>query len=140
MTRKPFRELERLVEEMDERFSPARVGIGGEISTAPVDLAEWDGDFIVTADLPGFDEEDIDIRVTDHTLHIDAEHVAEEELSDEHYIRRERVRNDVSRTIQLPEEVDVDETSATYENGVLTVTLPKEHHEEEERAHQISVS
>jgi HSP20 family protein len=63
--------------------------------------------------------------VTGHTLHIHAEHEAEEEIDAEDYIHRERRRTDVSRSIPLPEEVDRDEVSASYEDGVLTVTLPK---------------
>ncbi|WP_435102357.1 archaeal heat shock protein Hsp14 [Halarchaeum sp. P4] len=140
MPRSPFKEFEELLEEMDERFSRARVGLGGEIATAAVDVSEWDGDIVVTADLPGFEKEDIDIRVTDNTLHIDAEHTAEEEREEEHYIHSERVKTDVSRTIPLPEEVEESEASATYENGVLTVTLPKKHAESEDSGHHVPLS
>lgn len=139
MQRTPFQRVEQLLEEMDEQFSRARVGVGGEIGTAAVDVVEWDGEFVVLADLPGFESEDIDIRLTDHTLHIEAEHKAEEEFEEEHYIHRERTRTDVSRTIPLPEDVDAESVSATYEDGVLTVTLPKAT-TEEESGHHIEIS
>lgn len=124
---------------MDKEVSHARVGLGGEIATAAVDVVEWGGEFLVLADLPGFEKQDIDLRVTDHTLHIDAEHKAEEEFGEEDFLHRERARTDVSRTIPLPEDVEEGEVSATYENGVLTVTLPKAA-EEAEEAHKITVS
>lgn len=140
MRRNPFRPFEELFEEMEDQFSHARVELGGEVGTAPVDVVEWDGEFVVIADLPGFEKADIDLRLTDNTLHIEAEHKAEEEeFEGEHYLHRERARTDVSRTVPLPEDVDEDAVSATYENGVLTVTLPKAHAEGEE-AHSISIS
>lgn len=139
MRRRPFEDLEETLERMSDRFDKARVEVGGEIGTAAIDVAEWDGEFIVSADLPGYDDEDIDVRVTDHTLHIEAEHKIEEEEEKEdlNYLRKERTRTTVSRSVQLPEEVDEDNASATYENGVLTVTLPKKHASEE--AHRIEV-
>lgn len=122
MRQKPFTNIEDVLEWMGEQLEQTRLSVGGEIAAA-VDVGEWDGELVVEADLPGYEREDIDVRVTDHTLHIDAEHKAErEELS---YLRKERVKTDVSRKITLPEEVDEDEVSATYENGVLTVVLPK---------------
>lgn len=45
---------------MDKQLSHARVGFGGEIRTAVVDIVEWDGEFVVMADFPGFDEEDLE--------------------------------------------------------------------------------
>lgn len=91
------------------------------------------------SDLPGYEEEDIDIRVTDNTLHINAEHKAEHEPEPEHYLRRERARGAASRSVSLPEDIDREGVSATYENGVLTVTLPKAHAEEEETGHRIEI-
>lgn len=95
-----------------------------------VDVENADSSFVVAADLPGFDKDDIDVEVHDRTLHIDAVHEEEteaEETGDEEttFIRRERSRESVSRTVTLPEDVDEDAASATFENGVLTVELPK---------------
>jgi HSP20 family protein len=93
-----------------------------------VDVAEADGEVVVTADLPGFDREEIEVNVSDRTLTLRADH----EHSDEHesgdegasYLYRERSHESVSRSISLPADVDVDAARATYRNGVLTVSIP----------------
>ena len=90
-----------------------------------VDLADREDAFEVTADLPGHDREDIDLSVADRTLRISAEHDDSTEAGDGDYLRRERRRRSVSRSLSLPEDVAEEEASATYTNGVLTVTLPK---------------
>lgn len=77
--------------------------------------------------------------MTDHTLHLEAEHKGEAELDEDAFLHCERARTDVSRTIPLPDYIDKTGVSATYENGVLTVTLPKAHGEEE-GAHEVTVS
>lgn len=139
MHRAPLHDVEEMLDRMSRQFEHARMSMGGEIATAAVDVGEWDGEFVVEADMPGFDREDIDVRVTDHTLHIEAEHKAEHETREElDYIKRERVKTDVKRTIQLPEDVDSDRVSATYENGVLSVTLPKMQSTEGSRRVEIS--
>ena len=79
----------------------------------------------MTADLPGFEKGDIDLRVTDQTLHLEAEDEDTTEETDGEYGRRERRRAAVARSVPLPEAVEVDDIAATYENGVLTVRMPK---------------
>ncbi|WP_379796949.1 Hsp20/alpha crystallin family protein [Haloplanus sp. GCM10025708] len=91
-----------------------------------IDLEDRDDEFVVTADLPGFDKDDIDVQLTDDTLEIHADHEEEHEEEQEgRYIRQERTRRSMSRSIRLPEAVDKSEVTAEYDNGVLTVTLPK---------------
>lgn len=94
---------------------------------AAVDLVERDDEFEAMVDLPGFERDDVEVRVTDHTLQIEAEPEApdEERDEDERYLRRERHRGSVRRSIRLPDDVDADGVAATMRNGVLTVTLPK---------------
>lgn len=116
-----------MFEQFEDAFPHGRMELGGEIGTPAVDLVEWDGEFVITCDLPGFEEEDIDLRMTDNTLHLHAERKAERELEDEQYLHRERKRADVARSITLPQDVDDETVSASYEDGVLTITLPKEH-------------
>lgn len=132
-----FKPFERIFDEAEDEFSHACMKLGGEVSTAPIDIAEWDGEFAVICNLPGFTEDDIDLRVTDHTLHIHAEHEGETGIEDDDYIHRERKHADVSRTVSLPGNIDEDDVSATFENGVLMVTLPKL---ESEDGHRISIS
>ncbi|WP_373675229.1 Hsp20/alpha crystallin family protein [Halopenitus sp. H-Gu1] len=97
-------------------------------SSVTIDLEDKDEELVLTAELPGFDEDDIDIRVTDRTLRIEAEHEEKEEEEEEEegkYIRRERRHASAVRSIPLPEAVEADEISATYNNGILTIRMPK---------------
>ena len=100
--------------------------------TADVDVAEYDDEFLVVTDLPGYDREHIDVRAADGRLTITAER--DETMRDDgeaaerdagQYLRRERRHESMTRTVDLPSSVVEAEASATYRNGVLTVTLPK---------------
>ena len=129
----PFEEIEQFFERMsrqfDERSEPwgddgplARLG---ESEGMAVDLVEHDDEFVVTVDAPGFEKEEVDVRVTDHTLHVEAEHDESVDEGDERYLRRERRHESMRRSIRLPEEVDTESVNARLNNGVLTVTVPK---------------
>lgn len=122
----PFDELERLLDKMNDARERASGGLA-------VDVEDEDDEFVVTADLPGFDKEDIDVEVHDRTLRIEARHEEETETEEDedNYVRRERSKRSLSRSVTLPEEVDEAGASASFENGVLTVTLPKAHTSEE---------
>ena len=99
-----------------------------------IDLADRDDAFEVTVDLPGYDREDIDLSVADRTLRISAERDESTEAGEGEYLRRERRRRSVSRTLSLPEDIEENEASAGYTNGVLTVTLPKTTGHDESRS------
>jgi len=95
-----------------------------------VDLADRGDEYVLTADVPGFERDDIDFRFADDTLYITAEYErADREEADEaeetRYLKSERERRTMKRSIRLPESVDEEAVKATYQNGVLTVTLPK---------------
>lgn len=118
-----------MFERMSERFEE-----GGAIS---VDVAEDDDEITVTADLPGYDREDIDVTVEDRRLTIRAERERKTEKEEE-YHRRERSFRRQTRTIRLPAPVDEDAASAAYKNGVLEITLPKLE-EVEEAGHEVEI-
>ena len=130
--RNPFDEIERMFERMNRQFNELSEGsqlpatTGGPQSVS-MDVAEQDDEYVVTADLPGYEKADIDLSISERTLRVgvDREESSDESDKEGTYIRRERRRQSVSRTITLPEEVEEDEASAAYNNGVLTVTLPK---------------
>jgi HSP20 family protein len=138
-SRNPFEEVERLFERLSRQFEEASRDWDAEgplaewrsgVEAMAVDLVEHDGEFVVTVDLPGFDRDDVDVQVTDHTLTIEAEH--EEEATEEgdereegRYLRHERRRESTRRSIRLPDAVDTGAVTARMNNGVLTVTLPK---------------
>ena len=123
----PFEELDELIERMNDQFGElSQTFEGGSVlSEISVDVADTGDEIVVTADLPGFAEEDIDLRADEEsvTLSADAETEAVEE--DVNYHRKERSHQSVSRRVRLPEAVDAASATASYTNGVLTVTLPK---------------
>lgn len=129
----PLEELERFFERMSHQFDDARMWHpsgslerwSSEFGAMAIDLVDRDDEFVATVDMPGFDRDEIDVRVTDHTLRINAEH--EEALDEEEgrYIRHERRRESADRSIRLPDGVDPDGVEARMKNGVLTITLPK---------------
>jgi HSP20 family protein len=150
----PFDEMERFFERLSERFDemgrqfdesalPSRgdapmslPGLpGGETAVDVVD----DGDaFVVVVDLPGFERDDVDLQLREDRLRFEASRERDEETvsSDGRYVRRERRRQSVGRTVRLPEPVVADGVSATLTNGVLRVTLPKA---ERDAGHRIEV-
>jgi HSP20 family protein len=76
--------------------------------------------------LPGFDRDDVVVRLTDNRLHIEADREAESEEETGRKLRRERHRRSMERSISLPSAVDADGTEATMNRGVLTIHLPKQ--------------
>ncbi len=94
-------------------------------SVLPVDVVETKDDFQIKASVPGFKPEDIDVSVTGETLTIKGELKAEEKHEEGNYIRKERRFGSFQRTLTLPTSVAPDKAKAEFENGVLTLTLPK---------------
>lgn len=118
----PFEEIEDL---FDRVTSELEGETWGRARSVPVDVVD-DGDtFIVTVDLPGFEKDDIDVTVADTTVRIAAERETAAEAAGESFLRRERKRGAMSRSVRLPEPVADEGVEASYGNGVLTVTLPK---------------
>ncbi len=91
----------------------------------PVDLYEGDDKLVAKATLPGVKPEDVDISITGDVLTIKGETKAEEETKGETYHRREIRHGAFSRSIPLPTKIDFDKTEAVFEEGILTVTMPK---------------
>lgn len=120
--RNPFDDINRMFEEMNEGF---RAFDSQLTRGVPVDIVDREDAYVVTADLPGYEKEDVDIRLSGSTLTIGATRETETADEDESYVRQERATESVSRTIRLPEPLDGGSTEASYNNGVLTVTLGK---------------
>lgn len=125
----PFREIERMFEQMNRQFEESPWAMGQQEmfgrGSVDIDLADHGDEFVVTADLPGFRKEDIQVQCTDDQLTIRAEKESETELGEENYLRRERSTEQMQRSVSLPEPVDADGVSAKFRNGVLSITLPK---------------
>jgi HSP20 family protein len=85
-----------------------------------------DGDALtVVADLPGVEKADLDITYRDGILTLAADSTSDTADESDEYVMRERRHTSFERNIRLPAPVDTTETSATYINGVLTISLPK---------------
>lgn len=127
--RNPFDEIERLFERMSEQFDDFD-DLGSWEKSWPtrlkVDIADHGEEYQVTTDLPGYVKEDIDVELVEDRLRIAAEHESETEAEDPaRYVKRERSKQSMSRSISLPGPVDESGVEASFRNGVLTVTLPK---------------
>lgn len=117
-------------------FAPQREGMG----QLPVDVVENDNDIVVKASVPGIKPDELDITVVGDTLTIKGEVKAQTKESKEektNFLVRERRWGMFQRTLTLPVEVQADKARAEFENGVLTLTLPKI---EEIKPKQIKVS
>ncbi len=91
----------------------------------PIDLAETDDELILRADLPGFDKDNLKIRITDNTIDITAQKKEEKKEISERMYRRERSMGSLRRFLTLPVEVNPDEVEAKFDKGVLTVRMKK---------------
>ena len=90
-----------------------------------MDLVEADDHFLLNADLPGVAEDDVSIEVRDNALTISGERKAEHEKRERGWYRVERSFGRFSRSLSLPEGIDADAITASFDRGVLTVTIPK---------------
>jgi HSP20 family protein len=91
----------------------------------PVNVSETDKAFLVSVDLPGLEEKDIDVKLMGNQLMISAERRWEEEKKGREYHKVESQFGRFERTVMLPDNVRSGGGDATYKKGVLTVTLPK---------------
>lgn len=96
------------------------------LAIAPaVDFAEKDKEYEITAELPGLDEKDIEVKLANRTLTIKGEKKEEKEEREKNYYFAERRYGSFMRSFQLPESVDTGKIEASFAKGVLTVKLPK---------------
>lgn len=110
----------------DEFFNPDLLPSTGKLAPA-VDITEEKDRYIVKADLPGMRQEDVKVELDDGILKISGERKTEREEKDEakkyHYY--ERSFGSFERRFVLPRDTDADKIDAKYENGVLSVSIPK---------------
>jgi HSP20 family protein len=125
--RSPYGRLWSLQRAVDRLFDDAfyRAGAGEADEGQPaLDMFETEDAVVVKAAVPGFSPDDIDVSITGNTLTIKGQVSAEEDKEEQNYIFRERHMASFSRMLTLPHEVGAKAT-AQFENGVLTLTLPK---------------
>jgi len=109
----------------------------GAVWLPPVEMEERDGKLVITADLPGLRQEDVRVEVTDEGLVLEGERKREHEESKGGVYRSERIYGYFRRVIPLPEDAQVEQAQARFENGVLEVTVPRP--EQSARRRQIPI-
>ena len=127
---KSFGEISRLRKEMDDLFNR----IFGETSLSKIGFSKWqplldisetDTHLIVKAELPGIDAKDVDVSITGDRLTIKGEKQQEKEEKEENRYRSERFYGTYERVIDLPASIIENKTEATFDKGILKITLPK---------------
>ena len=118
----PFRELEPMERRMRRMFED--IGFG-PFTVPAADFYETDRDYVVELEVPGFDEKELGIEVSDHTLTIKGQRMDEAKEEDKAFLFHERLEKTFERQFYLPPEADTDHVEATYAEIVLKVRTPK---------------
>ena len=137
----PFRRASTLQDQVNRLFGNVLERSAEEsnlTSWAPaVDIYETEQELVVKADLPEVDPKDLDIRVENNILTIRGERKFEKKVNEDNYLRIERAFGAFSRSFSLANTVNSEAIKADYQNGVLTLTIPKR---EEAKPKQIKVN
>ena len=137
----PFRGATTLQEQINRIFGDGARTSHEESNLTPwapaVDIYETENELVVKADLPDVNPQDLDIRVENNILTIRGERRFENKISEENYLRVERAYGPFSRSFSLANSVKSDAIKADYQNGVLTLSIPKR---EEAKPKQIKVN
>ena len=122
----PFVSLQREIDRVFHDFGRGvRLPSWTDASEPRIDVAETDNDIQITAELPGVDEKDVDVTLSNGVLTVKGEKRAEKEEKGKEYRMVERSYGSFARSIPLPFEVDPEAVDAKFKKGVLTVILPK---------------
>lgn len=137
----PFRGLNSLQDQVnrlfDETFSRGRSAESEMGTWAPaVDIYETEQELVLKADLPEVNQQEIDIRIENNMLTIRGERKFHNEVSQDNYLRVERAYGPFSRSFSLPNTLNTEAIKADYQNGVLSIRMPKR---EESRPKQIRI-
>lgn len=122
----PWEEMERIQREMNKLLGNVEADRPRSTSAFPA-MNAWttDEEEVVTAAIPGINPDEVELSIVNDVLTVSGERKFAEMSEELRYHRRERVDGKFSRSIQLSFPVDSDKVSATYENGILTVRLPR---------------
>lgn len=127
----PFGEIVSLRQAMDRLVEDSFVSplswrtVRGEDLRPALDVHQTADEVVVTASLPGIKPEDVEMTITGQTLVVRGEFKEDETVDRDQYLYRERRFGSFSRQIELPTRVEGDRADATFENGVLRLSIPK---------------
>jgi HSP20 family protein len=140
----PLREFSTLQNEMNRLFNtvfdaptPGNGGTTMRRWMPAMDLVETADHFVLRADLPGLTEDDVKIEFEDGTLTISGERTAEHEAKSEGFYRVERAFGSFSRSLTLPQGIDPEAVTASFDRGVLEISIPKP---EEKKPRRIEIA
>lgn len=122
-------ELDDVFDQMHKMFNQFQ-DLADFRSNVPVNVREEEGEIVITADLPGVQKEDINLKADSEGVEISAESTAEIQEENEKYLRRERSSRQYRRRVAWPTEIDAETVEAEYSDGVLTVRAEKVESEE----------
>ncbi len=123
----PFELMRRFTEDMDRIFEGTRSGSSSSsmlLWSPPIEVSEKDGKLTISAELPGLTKDDVKVELTQAGVSIRGERKHEQEDRREGLYRSERSYGSFRRTIPIPEEANVEQARATFDNGLLTVSVP----------------
>jgi len=139
----PWREMPAVHNRLNRFFDDPFFAIGRMDQAADpglwnpaVDLYETDDHFVIKAELPGVDKNDIKVDLKDRMLTLSGERSHNNEVKEKNYYRKERTYGKFQRTFSLPADVDADGITAELKDGVLRVEVPKP---ENQKARQVTV-
>lgn len=126
----PAREMMTLREAMDRLFDdaftrPLSIRDGWSLNTPAIDMYQTDNEVVVKASIPGIKADEVHINITGDVLTLKGEIKHEEERKDQAWHIREHRFGSFERSVALPTAVKTDKAEAVFENGILTITLPK---------------
>ena len=123
----PFHTLHRQIDRLFEDFGrwPALEAFSGASNAPRINVSETDSALEVEAELPGLDEKDVEVVLNDNVLTIKGEKKNEREEKKKDYHLMERSYGSFSRAIRLPYDIDPNAIGASFNKGVLKITLPK---------------
>ncbi|MGH6905472.1 MAG: Hsp20/alpha crystallin family protein [Geminicoccaceae bacterium] len=119
------RELDRLFESFGRDLAWPGGESRGAARAPSIDVSETESELRIEADLPGVEEKDVDVTVSDNVLTIKGEKKAEKEEKNKDFHLVERSYGSFSRSLTLPFAADPSKAKATFKNGVLSISLPK---------------
>ena len=124
----PFAEIRRMNRAFNRPWDDRGRAIGYDDGrwNIPVDVAQEGDDIVVRASVPGLKPEDIAVTLEDGLLTIEGETASESKVNESDYLLRERRVGRFRRALRLPDTVDAGKAQPSYENGVLTIAVPKQ--------------
>ena len=119
----PFRDLELMEQRMRRLFPPIAAPV-----TPAADIFETKDEFVFELEVPGYEEKELEIELSDHLLTITGKRQVEKESTEKEVRLHERLESSFARTFQLPADTDGKHLKASYGRGILTLHVPKTAH------------